>query len=80
MSVQLGVGVVEAPRLRVGDPQRDGPLGIPKGNRLFPLGSAPFFDRRQWKCFGEPGRSTHNGVCPARRSLTPRHHPRTLQL
>ena len=26
---------------RVGDPQRDGPLGIPKGNRLFPLGSTP---------------------------------------
>jgi hypothetical protein len=28
-------------RQRVGDPQRDGPLGIPKGNRLFPLGSTP---------------------------------------
>ena len=26
---------------RVGDPQRDGPLGIPKGNRLFPLGILP---------------------------------------
>ena len=29
------------PIQRVGDPQRDGPLGIPKGNRLFALGSAP---------------------------------------